>query len=79
MVKQLQPWKHVKLQELVTQVHPPLSQNKSCTQNKKSSRLKGYFDCSPIIVDKEGLNIRSLRVSMKAYGAEMEDDRSRKV
>lgn len=31
---------------------------------------KLYFVFSPMMLDKEGLNIRSLRVSRKAYGAE---------
>lgn len=29
-----------------------------------------YFVLSPIIVDREGLNMRSLKVSIKAFGAD---------
>lgn len=33
-----------------------------------------YFEFSAMIVDNEGLNIRSLKDSMKAYGTEIDDD-----
>ena len=32
-----------------------------------------------MIVDKDGLNIRSLKVSMKAYGAEIKHDKQNKM
>lgn len=39
---------------------------------------KLYFAFSPMMLDKEGLNIRSLRVSRKAYGAAIHDSKQNK-
>lgn len=35
-----------------------------------NQKIRSYLACSPMIVDNAGLNIRSLSVSMNAYGAE---------